>query len=74
MSLLSKRTLDPLRVTALVCVRKSFIHRGQEIVSPERKLAACRAYCQQQGWKLEVYQDADEGVHYSGRTIDHRPA
>jgi len=74
MSLLSKRTLDPLRVTALVYVRKSFIHKDQETVSPERQLAACRAYCQQQGWKPEVYQDADEGVHYSGRTIDHRPA
>lgn len=74
MSPLSKRTLDPLRVNALIYVRKSFIHKGQETVSPERQLAACRAYCQQQGWKPEVYQDADEGVHYSGRTIDHRPA
>ena len=74
MSPIYKRTLDPLRVTALIYVRKSFIHRGQETVSPERQLAACRAYCQQQGWKPEIYQDADEGVHYSGRTIDHRPA
>ena len=74
MSPLYKRTLDPLRVTALIYVRKSFIHKGQETVSPERQLAACRAYCQQHDWKPEVYQDADEGVHYSGRTIDHRPA
>ncbi len=56
-----------MRNVALVYVRKSFIRKGEETVSPERQLAACRDYCERKGWKVQVFQDADEGVHYSGR-------
>ena len=57
----------------LVYVRRSFIRKGEQAISPERQLDNCKRICEERGWIAEVYQDADEGVHYSGRSEDHRP-
>ena len=62
-----------VRRVALIYVRKSFIRKGEQAISPERQLAVCLDYCERKGWIPEVYQDADEGMHYSGRFEKNRP-
>lgn len=56
--------------TALIYVRRSVVRNQADRVSPERQRANCIAEAERQGWRYELYEDA-EG-HRSGRT-EQRP-
>jgi DNA invertase Pin-like site-specific DNA recombinase len=50
------------------------IKRGKQTDSPEKQKAAIERVCVDKGWTLELYQDAEEGRHSSGRAEDKGPA
>lgn len=62
------------RDQALIYIRRSRIKKGEHTVSPERQLANCKRICEERGWRSEVFQDAEEGKHFSGRSEAGRPA
>lgn len=65
---MSKRDL------ALIYIRRSRIKIGETTVSPERQLANCKRICEERQWRSEIFQDAEEGKHFSGRSEEGRPA
>lgn len=62
------------RNIALVYIRRSFIRKGEEAISPAKQEANCRRICKASGWQPEVYRDAAEGKHFSARSEAGRPA
>ncbi len=73
MDSLSSHPTDAAPV-ALGYIRRSAIQRGERTDSPEKQLAAIQSICDAHGWTLELYQDAEEGRHFSGRSEAGRPA
>ena len=59
---------------ALGYIRRSMIRRGERTDSPEKQQSAIQRVCQEKGWTLELFQDAEEGKHFSGRSELGRPA
>lgn len=62
------------RNIALVYVRRSFIGKGEEAISPAKQEANCKRICEDSGWQPEIYRDAAEGKHFSARSEAGRPA
>ena len=63
-----------MRKTALIYVRRSFIRKGEEAISPEKQEDNCRRISDEAGWTAEVYRDAEEGKHFSAISEMGRPA
>lgn len=62
------------RKTALIYVRRSFIRKGEEAISPEKQEENCRRISEDFGWVPELYRDAAEGKHFSATSEAGRPA
>lgn len=58
--------------TALIYIRKSVVKANKPTLSPQRQEEACRQFCDEKAWPVEVYADA-EG-HRSGRSEKGRPS
>lgn len=62
------------RKTALIYVRRSFIRKGEEAISPAKQEDNCRRISEELGWVPEFYRDAEEGRHFSATSEMGRPA